>query len=59
MDKEILEEVLKAVPCAARLGFLCDTPHKHWASCCRLMMAIKKYRQMEEEDRQFYIDLLT
>jgi hypothetical protein len=40
MDK-IIEEAMKAVPCAARLGYLCDTPHKHWSPCCRLHMAIK------------------
>lgn len=58
---KIIEEALKAVPCAARLGLLCNTPHKHWSSCCRLMMAIKSEGQpievQELEDNQLHIML--
>lgn len=38
---KIIEEALKAVPCAAREGLLCDAKHSFWAPCCRLMKAIR------------------
>lgn len=39
--ERIIEEALRAVPCSARKGLLCEAPHTFWAPCCRLVRAIR------------------
>lgn len=59
MNSYILEEVLKAVPCSERKGLLCAANHTFWASCCRLVRAIRAEGQpieiQELEDNQLHI----
>ena len=41
----MLEEILKAFPCAENKGLVCHCPGKNWFPCCRLIRAIKKEGQ--------------
>ncbi len=56
---KIIEEALKAVPCAERKGLLCTAPHSYWAACCRLLKAINSEGQpievQELDDNQLHI----